>query len=338
MSRIEEAKELCLRGMSCQKRGDLAAALADFTQALDIHPGCLEAWNNRGAIRHLLGDRAGGLADLDRALENCPDYAEAYNNRGIVRHALGNLAGALADFDRAIELLPRYAEACSSRATTRHALNDLAGALADYDRALAIQPSFAEAFYGRAAVRHALGDLTGALADYDQVLRLIPRQAAAPIYHLRGGVRISQRRFREAIADYDCALEIDPSLCMLYLSRGNARHHLRDFACRDDYHTAFQLHPQAAAAEVVRIVVNDLQTDAAVVLENCRKHVRMCPEDVIAYARRGISLWLVGRQAEAEKDFEQFIRRRPDWKGHLERIIEAARQQRVGHRETPVFA
>src|SRR5262249_50685028 len=152
-----------------------------------------------------------------------------------------------------------------------------------------------EAYHGRAAARHALGDLDGALADYDQVLRLIPRQAAAPVYHLRGGVRINQRRFREAIADYECALEIDPHLCMVYISRGNARYHLRDLACRDDYRTALRLNPLAAADEIVRMLVNDLQTDAAAVLENCRKHVRICPEDIVAQVRRGLSLWLLGR-------------------------------------------
>jgi tetratricopeptide (TPR) repeat protein len=329
MDSISEARGFCLRGMSCQTRGDLAGALADFAKALEVHAGCLEARNNRGAVLHLLGNHAGALEDFDRALQICPDYTEAYNNRGIVRHALGDRAGALADFDRALQLLPSYAQALSSRATTRHALGDLAGALADYDQALAINPDYAEASYGRAAARHASGDLAGALADYDQVLRLIPRQSAAPVYHLRGGVRISQRRFREAIADYDQALEIDPSLCMVYLSRANARHHLRDLGCGEDYRSAFQLNSQAAAAEIIRILVNDLHTDAAVVLENCGKHVRICPQDSIVYARRGMSLWLLGREAEAVRDFEQCLRRGPEWKAYLDLLIEMAKRQRA---------
>jgi serine/threonine-protein kinase len=278
MDSISEAKEHCQRGISCQRRGDLAGAPAGFAKAFEVDSDCLEAWNNRGAVRHLLGDRSGALADFEKVLEIRPDYAEAYNNRGIVRHALGDLAGALSDFDRALELLPRYAEAFSSRATTRHALGDLTGALADYDQALAINLDHAEAYYGRAASRHAVGDLDGALADYDQVLRLIPRQAAAPIYHLRGGVRISQRRFREAIADYDSALGIDPRLCMVYISRANARHHLRDLACGDDYRKAFRLDSQAAAAEIIRILIYDLNIDAAVILENCGKHVEVVSE------------------------------------------------------------
>jgi tetratricopeptide (TPR) repeat protein len=336
MDSISEARGHCLSGTSRQARGDLAGALADFTRALEAHSGCLEAWNNRGAIRHLLGDRAGALADFDQALKFRPDYAEAYNNRGIVRHALGDLAGALADFDRALELLPRYAEAFSSRATTRHALGDLAGALADYDRALAIHPDYAEAYHGRAAARHALGDLAGALADYDRLLQLVPRGAAAPIYHLRGGVCISQRRFHEAIADYDRALEIDPCLCMAHISRGNARYHLRDLHARDDYRRAFRLNPQAAAAEIVRILVNDLREDAAAALENCRKHLRICPDDIVARARRGLSLWLLGREEEAAQDFEQWLQRGPDWKVHLDLLLEAARRHPAGQRERVV--
>lgn len=338
MDSIREANEHCQRGIACQRRGDLAGALAGFAKALEVDSGCLEAWNNRGAVRHLLGDRSGALADFAKALEIRPDYAEAYNNRGIIRHALGDLAGALADFDRALDLFPRYAEAFSSRATTRHALGDLAGALADYDQALAINPDYGEGYYGRAASRHALSDLNGALADYDQVLRLIPRQAGAPIYHLRGGVRISQRRFREAIADYDRALEIDPGLCMVYISRANARHHLRDLACGDDYLRAFEHNSQAAAAEIIRILVNDLNMDAAVVLENCAKHLRLCPEDSIVYARRGLILWLLGREAEAVRDFEQCLQKSPRWKAYLDLLVETAKRHRVFPRVTPASA
>jgi tetratricopeptide (TPR) repeat protein len=217
-------------------------------------------------------------------------------------------------------------------------LGDLAGALADYDQALAINPDSAEAYLGRAGVRHTLGDLAGALADYNQLLRLIPRQSTAPIYHLRGGVRISQRRFREAIADYDQALEIDPGLCMVYLSRANARHHLRDLACGDDYRMAFQLNSQAAAAEIIRILVNDLHTDAAVVLDNCGKHVRICPEYSIVYVRRGLSLWLLGREAEVVRDFEQCLQRGPEWKPLLDLLIEAAKWHRAVHRQAPASA
>ena len=48
---------------------------------------------SRGVSRHSQGDLAGALADLDQALELNPGYPEAYNNRGATRQAGGDLAG-----------------------------------------------------------------------------------------------------------------------------------------------------------------------------------------------------------------------------------------------------
>ena len=290
-----------------------------------------EALNNRGATRFAHGDAAGALADFDLALRLRPQYPEALNNRGIVRHRLGDAAGALVDFDRAVELHPRYAEALSNRAVTRTAVGDPAGALADFDRAVGIRPDFAEALHGRAAALRAWGDLDGAMADYGRVLGLVPADQAAPVYHRRAAIRVAQRRFADAVAECTAALALDPSAAMAYLSRGHARYHLRDLGGLADYRAAFQIDPVAAAADVVRLVVEDL-ADVDAVLKNCRQHLRLCPDDIVAYARRGLTLLLLGRETEAARDFADMLRRAPDWTDHLERMMRAAREHGAGPR------
>ncbi len=62
-------------------------------------------------------------------------------------------------------------------------------------------------------------------------------------------------------------------------------------------------------------------------LENCRKHIRINPDDLVAYARRGLTLLLQGRDAEAEADFQQILRRGPEWQGPLRLLIDAARRR-----------
>jgi tetratricopeptide (TPR) repeat protein len=326
MDIASEARQYCVRGIARHARGELDAARADFEKALEVDPRCAEAWNNRGAMRRATGDLAGALADFNRALEIHPRYAEAYNNRGIARHATGDVSGALNDFDKALEIHPRYAEALSNRATSRQALGDPHGALADFDQALSIRPDYAEAYFGRASARLARKDLDGAILDCDQALQLIPPQAAAPVYHLRGGARAGQLRFADAIADYSRAIEIDPGFCMAFISRGNARHHLRDAGALVEYQAAFRINPQAAAAEVIRMLILNFQEDGDLVFENCRKHLRIYPDDIVAFARRGLTLLLQGKETEAERDFEQCLRRSPAWKDHLELLIETARR------------
>jgi len=292
-------------------------------------PDSTEAWNNRGAVRYARGDVGGALADFDRALELRPDYPEALNNRGIVRQRLGAPSGALADFDRAVELRPRYAEALNNRAVTRLALGDLTGAVADFDRGIGIRPDYAEAYHGRAAVLHALGDFAGALADYDRVLGLVPH-GAAPVHHLRAAVFMTQHRFADAAAACARAVAIDPNFCMAYVTRGSARYHLRDPGALDDYTRAFELDARAAVAEVVRVLAGDVGRGGADGLENCRKHIRICPADPVAYARRCITLVLLAREDEAARDAEEFLRRAPHSADFFARILRLAREQRGG--------
>ena len=343
--------------------GDRDGSLADFDRALEADPDYPEAYNNRGVARHGLGDLAGALADFDRALEVAPGYVEAYNNRGTVRHALGDYLGAVADFDRALEIDRRRAEAYSNRAPpgTRWRTCGVRSptSIGPSNSARATpRPTTTGVRRGRRWAtwqgpspistgrcnwspgrppprsarteprRHALGDYPGAVADYDDALRLTPQRAAAPLYHGRGGARHAAGDLAGAIADYDRALELDPGLCAAYISRGHARYHRRDPLGISDYRIAFRLDAGLAATEIIRALIEDLRRDPDAALENGRKHIRINPDDLVAYARRGLTLLLQGRDVEAEEDFQQVLTRGPEWGGPLGLLIDEATYRR----------
>jgi tetratricopeptide (TPR) repeat protein len=261
-----------------------------------------------------LGDPAGAVPDFDRAIQLAPSYAEAYSNRGEARRALGDFTGAIADFDRALALVPQHGSPLiyHNRGAAYQAQGAHAQALADFDRALAINPVHAPTYNNRGSARHALGDLQGALADFDRALELTPASASASIYHNRGGVRVTLGDLKGAIADYNTALDLDPQLYVAYISRANARFHRRDPESFRDYLRAFAIHPESASREIVRILASDLQRDPEAVLKNCQKHLRINPSDVIAMARRGLTLFLKGRAQEAEADFSAIASLCPD--------------------------
>jgi tetratricopeptide (TPR) repeat protein len=256
-----------------------------------------------------------------------PRSAEAYNNRGLLHHLMGERARALADFDQALLLRPRYPEALGNRAAARQAGGDLDGAIADYDRAIGIRPGWGEDYLGRAAVLGALGDPDAAIADYGEALRLLPHHATAGVYHLRAGLLAIQRRFADALADCNEALALDRKFCMAYVTRGNIRYHLRDMSAPLDYATAFELDREATVAEIVRIILEDVQKDADAALKNCRQHLRILPQDLVARARRGISLLLLGRETEATADLDEAMTSNPEWRDRLVMLIEAAKKQ-----------
>jgi hypothetical protein len=115
---------------------------------------------------------------------------------------------------------------------------------------------------------------------------------------------------------------------MAHISRGNTRYHLRDPAGLHHYLTVFEIDPQAAAAEVLRILAADLRQEARAVLENCRKHLRICPGDVVARVRQGLTRLLLGEEAAALRDLGDCLRQAPEVRKPLELLVEQARAHR----------
>ncbi len=100
-------------GTIAARRGDIAAALGHFQEAVRLDGRHALAQFNLGIAHYTLfqkdGDRSrlrAALACFDRALSLEPDLAAAYDGRGAVRMALGENDGAAEDFARLIELRP----------------------------------------------------------------------------------------------------------------------------------------------------------------------------------------------------------------------------------------
>jgi tetratricopeptide (TPR) repeat protein len=313
-------------GIARGQKGDWQGAFESFDQAVALDPECAQAHNNRGIARQRLGQGKPALADFNRAIELEPRYAEAYSNRGTARQADGDLDGAIADFDRAVAFASEQPSAGTyhNRGTARRERGDDAGALADFTEALRIDPQLAVSYQARGVVRHRLGLLDEALADFERAFALTDEAQAAPIYHGRGGVKVTQGDLKGALADYNRALEIDPRYHVAYVSRAHVRYHLRDLAGYVDYRRAYALHPDGTVGEILRALVEAVKLDAEAVLLNCRKHLRINPNDAVALARRGLTLILLGRESEAHWDFEELLAYRQESSHILRHLIRAA--------------
>jgi lipoprotein NlpI len=196
----EEATALCNRGVARTAVGAVADALVDFGEALELDPGCAEAFNNRGFVRLLLSDARGAGADFDQALRLNPCLAAAYSNRGSLRLAVWDLHGARADLDAALALDPRHCPSYLARANTRYHLRDL-GAEDDFRAAFRLDAAYTASAIVTLLLQ-ALEDGPGLiLTDCEKHLRFEPGD-----FHSlarRGLVRLLQSRDAEAQADFD---------------------------------------------------------------------------------------------------------------------------------------
>jgi tetratricopeptide (TPR) repeat protein len=228
----------------------------------------LDAYYNRGNIQYRRGILDAAIADFTEVIEINPNHAKAYNDRGNARDDKGDRAGAIADQDRAIEIDSQYAKAYYDRAITRRrsppTVESLNATLADLTKAIELLPGETEFFRQRGGVRlqaYVLGRnadlLAGAIADLDNVLVAAPTDA--PAYVMRGMARRHRKEFELAVADFGSAIGASPTLAAAYMYRGLVRLEQRlDAAAEPDFRKALELQPvlkaelEAAAAAIRR--------------------------------------------------------------------------------------
>jgi tetratricopeptide (TPR) repeat protein len=128
----------------------------------------------RGIAFSQRGQDAAALAAFDEAIRHEPGSARAHADRGVVRARLGDVDGAIADYDRARELGAPAGEALFNRCQALISKRDYQGAIADCTAVLAENPSHAGASFTRGNARWLAGDADQARADWVRAIEIEP--------------------------------------------------------------------------------------------------------------------------------------------------------------------
>lgn len=126
---------------------DYQGAIEDYTKAVELNPGLVEAYVKRGATRYKMGDARGALTDCNQALRLNPNLSEAYYYQGRARYRLGYTQAAIEAYTQAIAREPDCAQAYYHRGLANNDLKEFVSAAEDLQKA-------AELF-------HEQGDRTG---------------------------------------------------------------------------------------------------------------------------------------------------------------------------------
>jgi tetratricopeptide (TPR) repeat protein len=167
-------REHMIRADAHFESGNVDAAISEYTQAVNLDPKFVDAYNNRGLAYHKKGDLDAALKDFNKAIALNPKCVDAYDSRGGIYREKGNLDAAIADFTQAITLNSKRATTYANRGNARYEKGELDASLSDFDTAIQLDPNFVGAYLGLGVAHTKINNLESAIKDFEQALQLDP--------------------------------------------------------------------------------------------------------------------------------------------------------------------
>jgi len=203
--------------------GQLPEALEKIEDLARTEPGRADLLMRRADILGMLGETSDALAQYEDAVRLCPEFLEATIKLGTQYLRLNQDYLAAQQFNRAIEINDNIVDAYMGLATAHKLAGDIPDALATLSLASAIQPNSSLLFAETATLHFKAG--LGQKSAYDpanEQAKLIEAVLEAhreqivsrpqnPDIHYRTAILLmSIGRIREAIQQFETALEINP--------------------------------------------------------------------------------------------------------------------------------
>jgi tetratricopeptide (TPR) repeat protein len=94
------------RGVEQMEAGQLAEAIATFSDVIRRRPAFAEGWNKRATVHYLAGEYRKSLADCDEVVKRNPHHFGALSGYGQIHFQLKDYEKAIAWWRRALEVNP----------------------------------------------------------------------------------------------------------------------------------------------------------------------------------------------------------------------------------------
>jgi tetratricopeptide (TPR) repeat protein len=276
--------QLLERARAAQAMGRAEDGIAIAARAVALAPGDIRAWCTLGWLQsccQLFGET---LSTAERAIAVDPESEWAHRLRSFALWGLGRYAAATDAAAEAVRLAPEEARALSKFAWYASEVGRGEEAFDVAERAVALHPDDSDCWFSRGWAAWAVKRWEVA---EDALTRSRALQPDASHTHNNLGALLARLgRFSEAAACFERALELDPTTPYAYRNLAYCWRSLGRW--------------EEARELVERHGFNKLHA--------AERQIATAPSSS-AYAKRGLSYYLLGRHGEARRDFAEALRR-----------------------------
>lgn len=218
------------RAAAAHRAGRLDEAASLYREVLSHEKRQFDALHMLAVVAGQKGDLAEGIALLTKAIRENPNSADAHLNLGRMQGEAGDHDNAVRSLKKAIALAPNNFLAHSNLSAALRESGLLDEALTAAERATALNANASGGWINRGNMLLELGRHDEARQSYERALSL-SRDAKSLIG--LGNAHYQLQHYREALAAFDSALQIQPTADYIEGLRLSCKAHLCDWRDRD---------------------------------------------------------------------------------------------------------
>ncbi|MGO9018355.1 MAG: tetratricopeptide repeat protein [Syntrophobacteraceae bacterium] len=181
-----------------------------------------------------------------------------------------------------------------------------------FEHALKVTNNNYIAYRQRGTVYQTHGMYKEAIIDYNKAIDIYPEYARA--YLNRGDTYAVIGNYDKAIADYEKAVEIDPEIAEAYYNKGTVYAIIgKQKQAIEDYDRAIEIDPGYAKAYINRGNAYVAIGNQKQAILDYGRAIEIVPKDAKAYYNRGIVYASIGNQKQAIEDYNRAIDIKPEF-------------------------
>lgn len=166
------------------------------------------AYTYRAIFKFLKSDTPGAQEDIKVSIDTEPSYL-SYVIRANLSMDDGNVAAAHLDYENALKISPDAADIYYHRAQIAFITGDLKSAMTDYEKCISLDPEFILAHIQLAVSYYREGNSDKSAEMFENLCHTFPH--SSDVHNYYGEILMDQKKFSEAIAKFDKAIEASKS-------------------------------------------------------------------------------------------------------------------------------
>lgn len=288
---------------------DYVLSIQYFNQVISAKPYMHEPYFFRGLAKFYLDDFVGAEADCSEAIQRNPFVVDCYQIRGLARINQGKLAEAISDYRTALRYVPTHESLWHNLALCYAHLKQYEESIGVLDTLIQVAPRYAEALNMRAQVNIQRSDTAAALSDLEASMRI--NKYDPDVYATRALVYLQQERYEEADEDLTYAILLNPK-SGYYINRALTRYNMQELrGAMADYDLALELDPSNVLGHYNRGLLRAQVGDDNRAIDDFTFVIEHEPDNTFAIFNRALLLMYTGDLEAAETDLNRVLEEYP---------------------------